>query len=170
MRRGFIRLFGVVVLLLLVGLVWARLFAGGPVSFIPGGRLSGEVVNEPVDDWSFVASHHYLLIESGARMLPYSKNVWFMVHQGDLYVLLPSLFGDELRQRLLLDPLVRVEVAGKVYEQRAKEVEGDALVGELMAPVLRRIGSIELSGAVRRPLGASQLEGASMAIFLLENR
>ncbi len=36
------------VLILGVGFfVWARLLAGGPVSLIPGGVLSGEVVAEP---------------------------------------------------------------------------------------------------------------------------
>jgi hypothetical protein len=34
---------------------------------------------------------------------------------------------------------------------------------------LRRIGAIELDGPVKRVPGASRLEGANIAIFVLEN-
>ena len=62
-----------ILLLLLVSFGWARLFAGGPVSFIPGGNLSGEVVSQPVTDWRFTGSSQYLDVESHARWLPYSS-------------------------------------------------------------------------------------------------
>ena len=31
---------------------------GGPLLVFPGGELSGEVVSEPVDDWSFAGCSH----------------------------------------------------------------------------------------------------------------
>lgn len=169
MRRWVLR--GV---LLLVGVgicfgFWARLLAGGPVSFIPGGWIRGEPVAEPVDDWSFAAGDHYLLVESRARFLPYSQRVWFMVLEGRLYLLLPSLFGDGLQQRLEEDPRLRVGIEGRVYTQRAVAVEGDAQAAQLLAPMLRRTMSVEIEGPLRRLPGASSLEGAGMAIYELRN-
>ena len=45
MKRSW--LFSLVVSMGLVG-------CGGPFLMIPGGALRGEVVSEPIDDWSFV--------------------------------------------------------------------------------------------------------------------
>ena len=68
-RRGLLAL-----LVLGIGFfVWARLFAGGPISLIPGGSLRGEVVTEPVLHWSLAGSTQYLDVESRARWLPYSN-------------------------------------------------------------------------------------------------
>ena len=36
-------------------LLFACLACGGPMLVFPGGALSGEVVTEPVEDWSFVS-------------------------------------------------------------------------------------------------------------------
>jgi hypothetical protein len=170
MKKTGVRITGVLVAAVAVFAVWARLFAGGPVAFIPGGWIRGEVIAEPIEDWSFAGGAQYLLVESRARTFPYSKRVWFMVNEGDIYLLLPALFGDGLQQRLEEDPRLRIGIDGKVYLQRAVPLENDALVGELMAPVLRRIMSAELEGKVRRTPAGSKLEGASMAIFALTNR
>jgi hypothetical protein len=150
--------------------IWARLLAGGPVSFIPGGWIRGEVVDEPIDDWSFAAGSQYLLVESRARFLPYSSRVWFMVSDAKLYLLLPSLIGVGFQERLAENADLRVGIEGRVYLQRAVKVASDALVGELMAPVVRRLMATEIVGAVRRVPGVSKLEGASMMIYVLENR
>ena len=168
------RAFAGIALLVVVGVlgfgIWARLLAGGPVSFIPGGWIRGEVVQEAVDDWSFAAESQYLLVESRARLLPYSSRVWYMVTDSKLYLLIPSLIGTGLQERLAEDPDLRVGIAGRVYLQRAVKVASDALVGELMAPVVRRLMATELVGAVRRVPNASKLEGANMMIYVLENR
>lgn len=119
--RGFARIGASVAIGALVFGVWARLLAGGPVRFIPGGWIRGEVVEEPVADWSFASGNQNLLVESRARTLPYSQRVWFMV-------------------------------------------------GELMAPVVRRLMGAELVGPVRRVPGASKLKAANMDIYVLENR
>lgn len=169
MKRIVIRVILVVLIASVAFGVWARLFAGGPVGPIPGGWIRGEIVDGPVDDWTFAKESQYLLVESRARMLPYSSQCWFMVKGGRIFLMLPALFGDSLERRIEEDPRIRIGIDGRVYNQRAVAMSSDGLVGELMGPILRRIGSIELEGDVRRVPGASKLEGANIAIYVLEN-
>jgi hypothetical protein len=145
------------------GFAWARLLAGGPVGPIPGGRLHGEPAPAPAD-WSFANREPYLLVESDAWLVPWSARVWFLAHEGRLYVMLPSFFGDGLKRRLDDDPRLRVEIGGKVYEQVAVPVRDDAALGALLAPGVRRQFAIEIQGAVRR-VG----EGAPLWIYRLED-
>ena len=67
--------------------------------------------------------------------------------------------GRSLAWRALASPEAELDPLGAVE-----------LVGELMAPILRRIMSVELEGSVRLAPNASKLAGASMAIYILENR
>jgi hypothetical protein len=138
-------------------LVYARLFAGGPVGLLPGGRLRGEVARALPRDWSFANREKYLLVESDAWTLPFSVSVWFLAHDGRLHLLLPSAFGDGLKRRLDDDPRVRVALDGTLYDQVAVPVTDEASVGALLAPVLRRQFSIEIDGAVRRVGEAAEL-------------
>lgn len=155
MRRAALVLAALLVLAL--GFVaWARLFHAGPLGPIPGGALSGEPAEELPADWSFANREPYLLVESRALALPWSGRVWFLSHGGRIHLLLPAFFGDDLKRRLDVDPRVRIELAGRAYEQRAEPVTDDAAIGELMAPVIRRQFAIELGGAVRRIPGASR--------------
>ena len=156
------------VLVLLAGgfFAWARLFHAGPLGPIPGGRLSGESASELPPDWSFANRDPYLLVESRAFTLPWSDRVWFLSHAGRLHLLLPGFFGDDLARRLDADPRVRVEIDGKVYEQAAVPVSDDALIGALMAPVLRRQFAIEIGGDVRRIPGATR---AALWVYRLED-
>jgi len=41
---------------------------GGPVSMMPGGALRGEVVEEPVDDWSFASDRFGDRIHPGTAL------------------------------------------------------------------------------------------------------
>lgn len=169
MRRWSIRVALALVVGMLLSGIWARLFAGGPVGPMPGGWIRGEASTGPIEDWDALADEQYLLVESRAGLLPYSSSCWFMVTGGRIHLMLPALFGDGLARRIDEDPLVRIKVNGRIYEQRAVAVSDDGLVGELMGPILRRIGAIELGGDVRRVPGASRLEGANIEIYILED-
>lgn len=160
-------------LLLLVGTaLGVRLFAGGPVGFVPGGWLRGELVSEPVSDWSFARDEQYADVESRAGLLPYSRSAWFMVHGGDFYLLLPSLFGDGLHSRIERDPRVRVRLKGRVYPQVAVPFDAEEDLAELLAPGLRRTMAVEISGRVRQVAperGAVRGLDARVWIYRLEN-
>jgi hypothetical protein len=145
------------------GLGWARLFAGGPVGPIPGGRLRGEAAAPP-PDWSFANREDHLLVESGAWTLPYSTRVWFLAHEGRLHLLLPSFFGAGLKRRLDDDPRLRVALGGRLYDQVAVPVTDPRRIGELLRPVVRRQFAIEIDGEAR-PVG----QAAELWAYRLED-
>ncbi len=112
-------------------------------------------------------SDPYLLVESDAWTLPYSASVWFLVHDGRLHLLLPSFFGSDLAQRLADDPRVRVAIGGKLYDQVAERVTGDAALAALVGPVIHRQFAIELGeGASALPPGGGRAN-VEMAMYRL---
>lgn len=141
-------LLALLVLLAAGGITWARLFAGGPVGPIPGGHIRGEPAAPPAD-WDFANREDDLLVESGAWTLPYSERVWFMAYEGRLHLLLPSFFGEGLKQRIDDDPRLRVALDGKLYEQVAVAVTNPVRVGALLGPVIRRQFAMEIEGDAR---------------------
>ena len=166
MRRASVAL-ALLALALAGGLGWARLFAGGPVlPGIPGGWIRGRPASALPADWSFANAQDYLLVESRARLLPWSGSVWFLAHEGRLHLLLPHFFGDGLQRRLADDPRVRVALDGVVYEQVAVALDLEQDLRPLVAPVLRRQFSVEVDGPVRSAAGPL---GAPMAVFRLED-
>lgn len=168
MRRRLVLGLAALVLLGAGWLVYLRLFTGGPVAYLGGGWLRGELADEPVEDWSFIpGQQHYLDVESRAGWLPYSARPWFMVHEGELYLLLPNLFGDALERRIREDPNLRVRVEGRIHPVRATRVEDAANLSTLLAPFLRRQMAVEIGGEVRRvPSGLD----AEVWIYRLESR
>jgi hypothetical protein len=165
LRRGMLAL-----LVLGIGFfIWARLLAGGPVSLIPGGALRGEVVAEPILDWSIARSTQYVDVESRARWLPYSSETWFMVLDGELFILLPRLFGTGLEDRLKEDPSARIRIEGRVYDGRVSLVSDGLKLGSLLGPLLRRTMSVEVAGEARPVSGGSALESGGIAIYQFES-
>ena len=154
------------VAILLAGGIYVRLLAGGPVRFVPGGWLRGEVVPGPIGDWSFAREYHSVDVESRARLLPYSRGCWFMVHDDTFFLLLPSLFGDGLKLRLDEDPHVRLRLAGRIYEQIAVPHSGDDELAVLLSPFLRRQMAVEIEGPVRRVSGGLRPE---LWVYRMEN-
>jgi len=88
---------------------------GGPFLMLPGGALSGEVVTEPVEDWSFVDST-FIDLETRPED-PYSVELNYIVKEGDLYI--DPGEGREWFDHLRANPLVRVRFGNKVYPLRA---------------------------------------------------
>ena len=86
----------------------------GPLGPIPGGRMSGPVVDpaEPLD-WS--GAEREIEIEVRPEQ-PWSLTVWRVVVDGDLYI--PSGNGAERRwtQVAVADPRVRVRSQGRIQE------------------------------------------------------
>ena len=60
MRRILLWGIGVLVTLAVVGGVWVRFLAGGPVGPFPGGALSGRAAESLPDDWSFANQEDYV--------------------------------------------------------------------------------------------------------------
>lgn len=95
---------------------------GGPFLVFPGGALSGEVVEEPVTDWSFVTDS-YVDLETRPSD-PYSVELNYFVREGRLY--LDPAEGRRWLDHLRADDRVRVRFGGKVYPLRAVRVTDPA--------------------------------------------
>lgn len=99
----------------------------------PGLWLSGDVVREPVSDWSFTDALPEIFLETRTWYgVPHSVTV-VCVGVGDkLYV--PSVyrergeFPDERlwNRNVMRDPRVRLKIGGKIYERKAVLVEDAA--------------------------------------------
>jgi hypothetical protein len=135
------------------GFGWARLFADPPIGPIPGGSLRGEPAPPPAD-WSIAEGIQHLPVEHLGGGLPWSTRTWFILYQGRIHLILPSLFGRALQDRLLETPRVRVRIDGRLYEQRATLVDVAAVYSAALPNLARRQFAIEVEGEVR-PLGGS---------------
>lgn len=95
---------------------------GGPFFVFPGGALSGEVVEEPVADWSFVTAS-FVDLETRPSD-PYSVELNYFLREGRLYI--DPAEGRRWLDHIQADDRVRVRFDGKVYPLRAVRVTDPA--------------------------------------------
>lgn len=92
----------------------------------PGLGLPGEVVGEPVPDWSFTNGIEEIFIETRTGYgLPHSVTIWCVSIDGDLYVGASAPeFPRERRwvRNVRRDPDVRLSIDGRLYERRLELV------------------------------------------------
>jgi hypothetical protein len=93
---------------------------GGPFLVFPGGALSGVVMTEPVDDWSFVDAT-FLVLETRPAD-PYSVELNYVVKDGKLYI--DPAEGRTWFDHLRENPDLRVRFGDEIYPVKA------VLVGE----------------------------------------
>ena len=100
-----------------------------PWDRLPGKRITGEEVTEPVEDWSFMETSTRVTLEVRPSD-PYSVDIRAFLHEGVLYL---NSITPENRwtQYLLEDPNLRLKVENKIYQVRATRVEDPALVIEI---------------------------------------
>ena len=98
-----------------VGLAGLVAACGGPVLMIPGGALSGEVVEAPVEDWSF-AQDAFIDVELRPQD-PYSVELNYIVREGRLYI--DPAEGRRWFEYLKDDPRLRVRFGDKIYPVQA---------------------------------------------------
>lgn len=84
---------------------------GGPFLVFPGGRLSGDVVSEPISDWSF-ADDRFIDIETRPGD-PYSVELNYIVKDGNLYI--DPAEGRSWLEHIREDPNLRVRFGERVY-------------------------------------------------------
>lgn len=117
----------------------------GPVGPLSGGRLSGELRQEPVSDWSFSDAHENVQLETNAAE-PHSVNTWCAAHAGNLYVPTSMIRGPkspegrEWVRNVQADPHVRVRIDGALYERRAVRVTDPAEIEAVRAKLEAKYG------------------------------
>jgi hypothetical protein len=134
---------GIVALALLV-FFGARLL-DGPLGPIPGGPLeSGEIVAEPVSDWSFakdVAEVELQLASQGR-----SRTTWVLVHEGQAYVPCSLGFppGKSWYQEAVTDGRATLRIEGRRYPVTLTKLDDAAqkqLEPVILAEVTRKYGT-----------------------------
>jgi hypothetical protein len=114
-------------------LIWAAALLIGvgpgciePKGQRPGFRLSGEIVNGPVNDWSFVNAVQEIFVETRSwYLLPHSVTTGVATYNGALYV--PSIYFEGgtfpdarlWNRNIVRDPRVRLKIGEKIYPRRA---------------------------------------------------
>ena len=94
---------------------------GGPFLTIPGSELDG--VSTPIPaDWAFTDEVSTIQIETNPAD-PYSVNIWVVSLDGHLY-LHAGAYRTNWVEHLESDPLLRVGIAGKLYDLQAERVLG----------------------------------------------
>ena len=82
----------------------------------PGGALSGEVVTEPIEDWSFVSDESFVDLETTPDD-PYSVQLNYILRDGKLYI--DPAEGRTWFEHLKEDLNVRIRFGDKVYPVKA---------------------------------------------------
>ena len=88
---------------------------GGPFLVFPGGRLSGEVVNHEITDWSFV-DDRFVDLETRPSD-PYSIELNYVVKDGNLYI--DPAEGRDWLEYIRADPNLKVRFGDKIYPVKA---------------------------------------------------
>jgi hypothetical protein len=85
----------------------------------PGFGLSGEVVTEAVESWSFSDEFEDVFIETRTRyFLPHSVTIWCTAIGTQLYIAALDPEEKHWVANVRRDPNVRLKIGDKIYEQR----------------------------------------------------
>jgi hypothetical protein len=129
--RWLVRLVLLVVIAVAALALVAR-FLDGPVGPLPGGPLhAGELVAEPVADWSFAADEQEIELQLDAQST--SRTTWILVHEGRAYVPASTEFppGKSWHRAALADGRAMLRIAGRRYPVTLTRVEDEALGAEV---------------------------------------
>ena len=121
----------------LLVLALVLLFGGvGPITFLPGGWLWGEV-REPPADWSFTDAIAEIQVQTHVGPLPWSVTTWVFSDEGALYI--GANACDRVwTHRVMADPEVRLRIDGSVYELQAHVVTERATAARLAPLTLHK--------------------------------
>ena len=120
--------YGVVALVTIAVLAWVT--RSNPLGPIAGRALSGELVSEPVEDWSFSDESMLIAVESRPAA-PHSVTTVCFTHEGALYVPAQNGSAKSWTHYATSDPRVRLLIDGRIYPARATRVTDPALFPEL---------------------------------------
>ncbi len=113
-------------------------FHDGPLGPIPGGPLaSGELVREPVSDWSFATDVQEIELQLDSQRR--SRIVWLLVHEGQAYVPCTLGFppGKSWYRQAALDGRATLRIEGRRHPVVLTKTEDPAL-GEALRQETQR--------------------------------
>jgi len=148
--RWITRIVSVVAVLVVVAYYGARLH-DGPLGLIPGGPLeAGEVVREPIADWTFAKDTGEIELQLDSQRQ--SRTVRFFVLDGQGYVPCSLGFppGKIWHRQAVVNGAARLRIDGRLYPVTLNKL-GDAIVQQMSdrvrAELTRKYGDLPPSQA-----------------------
>ena len=112
-----------------------------PVDRRPGLRLSGDVVSEPVEDWSFTRAHREIYIETSTPyLLPHSVTIVCADADGELFIGARNPVGKRWVDFVERDPEARLKIGDRVYEVRLRRVVEESEIARVRAAYAEKLG------------------------------
>jgi hypothetical protein len=159
-------------LLVLSGIAAAAWVSGAlpPLGPIGGGRLRGESAPLP-QDWSFVDRIGEVQVETRLGFLPWSVTTWCLEHEGVLYLPARNCLSKRWVNNLLAHPEVRVRVAGRIYELRARREENSEIGQALLEQMLEKyLGILAKRPSAADTVSPEDADRAYLCAFRMEPR
>ncbi len=105
----------------------------------PGLRLSGEVHQQPVEDWSFSEDSGEIFIETvTSYWIPHSVTAWCVTVGDELYVSADYADKKSWVANIARNPNVRLKIKGKVYEQKLVPVTDPTTTAAIDSGFMRK--------------------------------
>jgi hypothetical protein len=119
----------------------------------PGLRLSGELVAEPVSDWSFTAEHREIFVETRTPYwIPHSVTIICAADaEGKLFIGARNPEGKRWVRWVERDPDVRLKIGERLYEVRLARVAEPADVEHVRAAYAAKLGRPMDAGVAAPP-------------------
>ncbi len=121
--------------------VFAR-FHDGPISMIPGGELTaGELVTEPVTDWSFAENEELVELQLSGDST--SRTTWILVLDGSAYIPASLSFppGKTWHKRADKNGSAVVRIRGRRYPIDMNRISDSEIEADLKGIVVQKYGA-----------------------------
>lgn len=130
--KKFLKIGGVGLLaLVIVSLLYFRVFGLQPKDTRPGLWLSGTLVTEPVTDWTFTDNHSEIFVQTNTRYgIAHSITTYCIEFEGNLYLFSAYYGGGTFpedrtwNRNVARDPRIRMKIGDSLYDQQLT-VEND---------------------------------------------
>jgi len=120
--------------LVVVVLVLLRFLGYEPRDQSPGLWVTGELVTDPVTDWSFTDDVTEIFVQTRSRILiPHSVTTYCTVHDGELYVFAAYYEGGTFpeerawNRNVMRAPRARLKIGDRLYDRALRHVTDPAL-------------------------------------------
>ena len=122
------------ILMLVVVLLSLRLFGLEPQDQRPGLWLTGDLVSEPVSDWSFTDGHIEIFVQTNTRYgIPHSITTYCTDYAGNFYLFSAyyggGTFPDDRgwNRNVMRDPRVRIKIGDSLYDRELNYVTNESV-------------------------------------------
>ena len=117
-----------------VGLFFLRIMGYEPKDTSPGLWINGNIVSEPVTDWSFTNEIDEIFVETRTSYLvPHSVTTYCGVYEGRFYLFSAYYNGGEFpyarrwNQNVIRDPRVKLKIGGDIYQQNLSFIGDESI-------------------------------------------